>query len=87
MRGASDGRTIILVPEVKANAVIGMTLLWVRFTRDLERYRYLLLLAAGLLLVAPLFFTPLPGQGGSGGDSALRCEPRADRGAGGVLDK
>ncbi len=44
-----------------------VTLLAVRYTRDLERYRYLLLLAGGILLVAPLFFTPLPGQGGSGG--------------------
>ncbi len=35
-----------------------LTLLVVRYSRDLERYRYLLLLAAGILLVAPLFFTP-----------------------------
>ena len=38
-----------------------VTLLIVRFSRDLERYRYLLLLAGGLLLVAPLFFSPLYG--------------------------
>ena len=38
-----------------------VTLLAVRFSRDLERYRYLLLLAGGLLLVAPLFFTPING--------------------------
>jgi cell division protein FtsW (lipid II flippase) len=38
-----------------------LTLLIVRFSRDLERYRYLLLLAGGILLVAPLFFTPLYG--------------------------
>ena len=38
-----------------------VTLLWVRFTRDLERYRYLLLLAGGILLVAPLFFSPIQG--------------------------
>ncbi len=44
-----------------------VTLLVVRYTRDLERYRYLLLLIAGILLVAPLFFTPLPGEGGSSG--------------------
>ncbi len=34
-RGARDGRTVILVPEVKANAVIGMTLLHVRFAPTL----------------------------------------------------
>ena len=34
------------------------TLLVVRFSRDLERYRYLLLFIGGILLVAPLFFTP-----------------------------
>ncbi|MHB8506406.1 MAG: SIS domain-containing protein, partial [Acidimicrobiales bacterium] len=34
-RGARDGRTVILVPEVKANAVIGMTLLHVRFAGTL----------------------------------------------------
>ena len=39
-----------------------VTLLAVRYTRDLERYRYLLLLVAGILLVAPLFFTPFPGN-------------------------
>ena len=33
----------------------------VRYSRDLERYRYLLLLVAGILLVAPLFFSPLYG--------------------------
>jgi peptidoglycan glycosyltransferase len=38
-----------------------VTLLTVRFSRDLERYRYLLLLLGGILLVAPLFFTPLYG--------------------------
>ena len=38
-----------------------VTLLVVRFSRDLERYRYLLLLVAGLLLVAPLFFSPING--------------------------
>jgi cell division protein FtsW (lipid II flippase) len=38
-----------------------LTLLVVRYSRDLERYRYLLLLAAGALLVAPLFFPPLYG--------------------------
>jgi glucosamine--fructose-6-phosphate aminotransferase (isomerizing) len=35
VRGARDGRTVILVPEVKANAVIGMTLLHVRFAETL----------------------------------------------------
>jgi glucosamine--fructose-6-phosphate aminotransferase (isomerizing) len=34
-RGARDGRTVILVPEVKANVVIGMTLLHVRFAGTL----------------------------------------------------
>jgi cell division protein FtsW (lipid II flippase) len=38
-----------------------VTLLLVRFSRDLERYRYLLLLVGGLLLVAPLFFSPVHG--------------------------
>jgi cell division protein FtsW (lipid II flippase) len=38
-----------------------VTLLVVRFSRDLERYRYLLLLIGGLLLVAPLFFSPVHG--------------------------
>jgi cell division protein FtsW (lipid II flippase) len=38
-----------------------LTLLYVRYTRDLERYRYILLLIGGALLVAPLFFTPLYG--------------------------
>ena len=37
------------------------TLLVVRYSRDLERYRYLLLLVAGALLVAPLFFSPING--------------------------
>src|SRR5262249_37073674 len=31
VRGASDGRTVILVPEVKGAQVTGMTLLHVRF--------------------------------------------------------
>jgi glucosamine--fructose-6-phosphate aminotransferase (isomerizing) len=35
-RGASDGRTVIMVPEVKANAVTGMTLLHVRLAETLE---------------------------------------------------
>jgi len=38
-----------------------VTLLVVRRSRDLERYRYLLLLLGGILLVAPLFFTPIQG--------------------------
>ncbi len=38
-----------------------LTLLVVRYSRDLERYRYLLLLLAGILLVAPLFFSPIGG--------------------------
>jgi len=38
-----------------------LTLLVVRYTRDLDRYRYLLLLLAGILLVAPLFFSPING--------------------------
>ncbi len=37
------------------------TLLVVRFSRDLERYRYVVLLAAGVLLVAPLAFSPING--------------------------
>jgi cell division protein FtsW (lipid II flippase) len=37
------------------------TLLIVRYSRDLERYRYLLLLVAGIFLVAPLFFSPIYG--------------------------
>jgi cell division protein FtsW (lipid II flippase) len=38
-----------------------LTLLYVRRSRDLERYRYILLLIGGALLVAPLFFSPLYG--------------------------
>jgi cell division protein FtsW (lipid II flippase) len=38
-----------------------LTLLYVRYSRDLERYRYILLLLGGLLLVSPLFFSPLYG--------------------------
>ena len=39
-----------------------LTLLVVRYSRDLERYRYLLLLLAGILLVvSPLFFSPING--------------------------
>jgi cell division protein FtsW (lipid II flippase) len=38
-----------------------VTLLVVQYSRDLERYRYLLLLAAGILLVLPLFFSPIGG--------------------------
>jgi cell division protein FtsW (lipid II flippase) len=38
-----------------------LTMLVVRFSRDLERYRYLLLLIAGIFLVAPLFFSPIQG--------------------------
>ncbi|MDQ1394939.1 MAG: hypothetical protein QOG64_198, partial [Acidimicrobiaceae bacterium] len=34
-RGARDGRTVILVPEVKDNQPTGLTLLHVRFTEDL----------------------------------------------------
>src|ERR1700683_5276830 len=37
------------------------TLLVVRYSRDLERYRYLLLLLAGLLLVLHLFLPPFYG--------------------------
>ena len=38
-----------------------LTLLVVRYSRDLERYRYLLLLFGGILLVAPLGFSPING--------------------------
>jgi cell division protein FtsW (lipid II flippase) len=56
-------------PEAKGQALwifLGvalyvLTLLWVRYTRDLERYRYILLLIAGILMVAPLFFSPIGG--------------------------
>jgi glucosamine--fructose-6-phosphate aminotransferase (isomerizing) len=34
--GAGDGRTVIMIPEVKANAVTGMTLLHVRLAETLE---------------------------------------------------
>jgi cell division protein FtsW (lipid II flippase) len=40
-------------------ALYVVTLLVVRYARDLERYRYLLLLVGGILLVAPLFFSPI----------------------------
>ncbi|HVB92288.1 MAG TPA: FtsW/RodA/SpoVE family cell cycle protein [Acidimicrobiales bacterium] len=42
-------------------ALYSATLLVVRFSRDLERYRYLVLFTAGLLLVAPLLFSPING--------------------------
>ena len=53
-------------PRRRAQAGLGrprrgayvLTLLVVRYSRDLERYRYLLLLLAGLLLVAPLVLLP-----------------------------
>ncbi len=35
-RGRSDGRTVIIVPEVEANAVVGMTLLHVEFAARLD---------------------------------------------------
>ena len=35
-RGATDGRTIVMAPEVKDNEVTGITLLHVRFRDDLE---------------------------------------------------
>jgi cell division protein FtsW (lipid II flippase) len=38
-----------------------LTLLVVRYSRDLERYRYLLLFVAGIFLVVPLFFSPIGG--------------------------
>ncbi len=38
-----------------------VTLLVVRHSRDLDRYRYVLLLMAGILLVSPLFFSPIYG--------------------------
>lgn len=38
-----------------------LTLVFVQYSRDLERYRYMLLLLAGVLLVAPLFFSPING--------------------------
>jgi cell division protein FtsW (lipid II flippase) len=56
-------------PEAKVQAAwaamgVGLyvvTLLVVRYSRDLERYRYLLLLLAGALLVSTLFFSPING--------------------------
>ena len=36
VRGASDGRTVVLVPEVKGSQVTGMTLLHVRFSGALD---------------------------------------------------
>ena len=36
VRGASDGRTVVLVPEVKGSQVIGMTLLHVQFKEELD---------------------------------------------------
>lgn len=36
VRGASDGRTVVLIPEVKGSQVTGMTLLHVRFKDDLD---------------------------------------------------
>ncbi len=51
------------------------TLLVVRYTRDLERYRYLLLLLAGILLVAPLFFSSINGARLWVHVGALRFQP------------
>ena len=42
-------------------APAALTLIVVRYSRDLERYRYLLLLLAGILPVSPLFFSPING--------------------------
>ncbi|HUE58818.1 MAG TPA: SIS domain-containing protein, partial [Acidimicrobiales bacterium] len=36
VRGASDGRTVVLVPEVKGSQVTGMTLLHVRFKQKID---------------------------------------------------
>ncbi|HEY1826738.1 MAG TPA: FtsW/RodA/SpoVE family cell cycle protein [Acidimicrobiales bacterium] len=38
-----------------------VTLLVVRYSRDLERYRYMLLIIGGILLVVPLAFSPVNG--------------------------
>ena len=56
-------------------ALYVLTLLAVRYTRDLERYRYLLLLLAGILLVAPLFFSPINGARLWVHVGALRFQP------------
>lgn len=45
VRGASDGRTVILVPEVKSQQVTGMTLLHVRFAERLPADRAAAVLA------------------------------------------
>jgi cell division protein FtsW (lipid II flippase) len=56
----------VYAKEQAAWAALGVlfyvvTLLVVRYSRDLERYRYILLLLAGALLVSPLFFNPING--------------------------
>jgi peptidoglycan glycosyltransferase len=55
-----EARNQALWTAIGVGAYVG-TLLVVRHSRDLERYRYLLLLLAGILLVLPLGFSPING--------------------------
>lgn len=55
-----EARNQALWTAIGVAAYVG-TLLVVRHSRDLERYRYLLLLLAGILMILPLGFTPING--------------------------
>jgi cell division protein FtsW (lipid II flippase) len=57
---SGEARNQALWTAVGVGAYV-LTLLIVRHSRDLERYRYLLLLLAGVLLVLPLGFSPIYG--------------------------
>ena len=68
VRGASDGRTVVLVPEAKGQQVIGMTLLHVRFHEVLPAER-----AAAVLSGYRTRFNALS-------DAVTETEPAFDRG-------
>jgi cell division protein FtsW (lipid II flippase) len=57
---SGEARNQALWTAIGVGAYVG-TLLIMRHSRDLERYRYLLLLLAGVLLVLPLGFSPING--------------------------
>jgi cell division protein FtsW (lipid II flippase) len=57
---SGEARNQALWTAIGVAAYVG-TLLVVRHSRDLERYRYLLLLLAGILMVLPLGFSPING--------------------------
>jgi cell division protein FtsW (lipid II flippase) len=59
-RYSGEARNQALWTAIGVGAYV-LTLLIVRHSRDLERYRYVLLLVAGILLVLPLGFSPING--------------------------